>query len=122
MACIFEVVKGKVIPVTGPGGPQGCETSRRTHFLDSRLRDVSEVFRLTRQEDSLYSLMLEAESTPRAIARLEALGQLKNFSDLIGNRTFDPAACLIVPQPTMLRGGVVCNLLPIFRRNLSPPS
>jgi hypothetical protein len=28
-------VKGKVIPVTGRGGPQGCETSRLAHFLDN---------------------------------------------------------------------------------------
>jgi hypothetical protein len=26
-------VKAKVIPVTGHGGPQGCETSRLPHFL-----------------------------------------------------------------------------------------
>jgi hypothetical protein len=25
--------KGKAIPVTGRGGPQGCETSRLPHFL-----------------------------------------------------------------------------------------
>jgi hypothetical protein len=29
--------KGKVIPVTGRGGPQGCETSRLPQFLDNRL-------------------------------------------------------------------------------------
>jgi hypothetical protein len=29
--------KGKAIPVTGCGGPQGCETSRLPHFLDSSL-------------------------------------------------------------------------------------
>jgi hypothetical protein len=32
--------KGKVIPVTGRGGPQGCETSRLPHFLDNLLTDV----------------------------------------------------------------------------------
>jgi hypothetical protein len=30
-------VKGKAIPVTVRGGPQGCETSRLPHLLDSRL-------------------------------------------------------------------------------------
>jgi hypothetical protein len=30
------------------------------------------------QEDSWYSFLLEAESTPRAIRRLEGLGQFKN--------------------------------------------
>jgi hypothetical protein len=27
--------KGKTIPVTGRGGPQGCETSRLPHFLEN---------------------------------------------------------------------------------------
>jgi hypothetical protein len=31
--------KSKAIPVTGRGGPQGCETSRIPHFLDNRLTD-----------------------------------------------------------------------------------
>jgi hypothetical protein len=63
-------IKGKVIPVTGREGPQGCETSRLPHFLDNRLTDGSEVvslthrFLFTSQEDSWYSFLLEAESTP----------------------------------------------------------
>jgi hypothetical protein len=50
--------KGKSIPVTGRGGPQGCETSRLPHFLDNRLTDGGKVVGLTRrpnftpQEDS----------------------------------------------------------------------
>jgi hypothetical protein len=32
--------KGKAIPVTGRGGPYGCETSRLPHFLDSRSQMV----------------------------------------------------------------------------------
>jgi hypothetical protein len=39
--------KGQAIPVTGCGGPQGCETSRLPHFLDCRLTDGGEVFSLT---------------------------------------------------------------------------
>jgi hypothetical protein len=35
--------KGKPIPVTGHGGPQGCETSSLPHFLYSQLIDGSEV-------------------------------------------------------------------------------
>jgi hypothetical protein len=31
--------KGKAIPVTGHGGPWGCETSRLPHFLENRLTD-----------------------------------------------------------------------------------
>jgi hypothetical protein len=65
-----ESKKGKAIPVTGSGGPYGCETSRLPHLLDNRLTDVSEVVSLTRrppftfQEDSWYSFLPESESTP----------------------------------------------------------
>jgi hypothetical protein len=46
-----EVFEVKAIPVTGHGGPQGCETSRlpRFFFLDSRLTDGGEVISLTCQ-------------------------------------------------------------------------
>jgi hypothetical protein len=37
-----------------------------------------------------------------AIVRLEGLGKLKKFNDLIGNRTCDLPACSIMPQPTTL--------------------
>jgi hypothetical protein len=40
---------------------------------------------------------------PRAIVRLEGLGQLKKSNDLTGSRTRDLPACSIVPQPTTLR-------------------
>jgi hypothetical protein len=40
--------RGKAIPVTGRGGPQGCETSMLPHFLDSRLTDGGEIVSLTR--------------------------------------------------------------------------
>jgi hypothetical protein len=62
--------KGEAIPVTGRGGPQGCETSRPPYFLDNRLTDGGKVASPTRrpsftsQEDSWYSFLLEAESTP----------------------------------------------------------
>jgi hypothetical protein len=57
------------MPVTGSEGLQGCEMSRLPHFLDNRLTDDGEVS-LTRRppftpkEDSWYSFVLEAESTP----------------------------------------------------------
>jgi hypothetical protein len=41
--------RGKAIPVTGREGPQGCETSRLSHFLDNRLTDGDEVVSLTRR-------------------------------------------------------------------------
>jgi hypothetical protein len=63
-----HMVTGKAIPVTGREGPYGCETSRLPHFLDNRLTDggevVSPTVALYPQEDSWYSFLLEAESTP----------------------------------------------------------
>jgi hypothetical protein len=41
-------LKHIAIPVTGSGGPQGCETSRLPYFLDNRLTDGGEVVSLTR--------------------------------------------------------------------------
>jgi hypothetical protein len=38
----------------------------------------------TLQEDSWYSFLIEAESAPRAIGRLEGLGYLKNPMPLSG--------------------------------------
>jgi hypothetical protein len=66
--------KGKAIPVTDREGPYRCETSKLQHFLDNQLTDGGEVVSLTRrpaalypfQEDSWYSFLLEAESTPGA--------------------------------------------------------
>jgi hypothetical protein len=61
--------KGKAIPITGRGSPQGCEMLRLPHFLDSRLTDGGKVVCPTRippitppppQEDSWYSFLLEA--------------------------------------------------------------
>jgi hypothetical protein len=52
-------------------------------------------------EDSWYSFLLEAESAPRAIVRLEGLSKLKK-STSSGNRIGDLPACSIVPQPTTL--------------------
>jgi hypothetical protein len=68
----MQMVKGKgnANPVTGRGGPYGSETSRLPHFLDNWLKVGGEVDSLTRrppftpQEDSWYSFLLEAESTP----------------------------------------------------------
>jgi hypothetical protein len=41
--------EGKAILVPGREGPQGCETSRFSHFLDGRLTDGGESVSLTRQ-------------------------------------------------------------------------
>jgi hypothetical protein len=59
----------KVIPVTGRGGPLGCETPRLPNVLHNRFTDGGKVYSFTRrppltQEDPWYSFLLEAESTP----------------------------------------------------------
>jgi hypothetical protein len=60
-AILESMMTKKVILVTGRGGP---------HFLNNRLTDGGEAVSFTRrllftpQEDSWYSLLLEAESTP----------------------------------------------------------
>jgi hypothetical protein len=41
--------KGKIIPVTGRGGPYDCEMSRLPQFLDNRLTDGGELVSLTRR-------------------------------------------------------------------------
>jgi hypothetical protein len=66
------------VPVTGVGGPLGCETPKLSHFLENRLTDGGGLpalragRHLPPQEDSWYSFLFEAESTP---VRLEALGK-----------------------------------------------
>jgi hypothetical protein len=40
---ISEVKQDKDIPVTGRGGPLGCERSRLPHYLDKRLTDGGKV-------------------------------------------------------------------------------
>jgi hypothetical protein len=44
-----SILNGKAIPVTGRGGPYGCETSRIPHFLDNRLTDGGKVVSLRRR-------------------------------------------------------------------------
>jgi hypothetical protein len=39
---------GKPLLVTGSGGPEGCEMSKLTHFVDNRLTDGGEAVSLTR--------------------------------------------------------------------------
>jgi hypothetical protein len=48
-SCRSKGKEGKAIPVTGHEDPQGCETSRLPHFLDSRLTDGGEDVSLTRR-------------------------------------------------------------------------
>jgi hypothetical protein len=43
----MNIIKGKIMAVTGRKGPWGCETSRPTHFLDNLLTDGRETVNLT---------------------------------------------------------------------------
>jgi hypothetical protein len=64
-------IKCEASSVTGCGVPLGHETLRLPHFIDNQLTCEDEVVSLTRRltlslhEDSWYSFLLQAKSTPR---------------------------------------------------------
>jgi hypothetical protein len=89
---------GKAIPVTGCGGPWGCETLRPPHFLHSRLTDGGEVL-ATFHPPGRFLVLISVSGGVNggAIMRLEGLGKSKKFSN-IGNQTHDLPPCIIVPQ------------------------
>jgi hypothetical protein len=72
------VANGKAIPVTSRGSPQGCETSRLSHFIDIRLTDGGEVVSLTRRPPFTPrkipgTHLLEAEAGIIATTEIESL-------------------------------------------------
>jgi hypothetical protein len=96
-----------VTPVTGRGGPQGCETSRLPHFLDSRLTDGREVVSLTHRSPFTPRKVHGTHfcwriSRPQGHNAAGSIRSIEKSSDLIGNRTRDLPACSIVQQPTTL--------------------
>jgi hypothetical protein len=88
----------QTIPVTGRGVPYGCEMSRLPYYLYNRLTDGGKVVSPTRrppftpQEDFCYSFLLRGRVDPRAIVRLQGLGQLKKST----SSGPDPAIFLLI--------------------------
>jgi hypothetical protein len=81
--------------------------SRIPHLLDKRLTDGGEVFSLklhrTLPQKYLLVLISVRESKSQVLVRLEGLGKLKTFNDLIETRTRDLPSCSTVPQQSTLR-------------------
>jgi hypothetical protein len=80
----MKLVKGKSIPVTGCGGPQGCEMSRFSHFLDSQLTDGCEVVDLMHQSPFtpgrfLVFISIRGQVDPKASVLLEGLKKLNSI-------------------------------------------
>jgi hypothetical protein len=105
-------VKGKAIPVTGHGGPEGCETSRLPHFLENWLTDGGKVVSLTRRPAGRPAALTlrkfpgshfyQRRSRPEDQNVAGNIRSIEKSNDLIAIRTRDLAACGIVPQPTTL--------------------
>jgi hypothetical protein len=75
------------------------------HFLDNQLTNGGVIFTrrlpFTPKENSWYSFLLEADSTPGRNAA-KRIRSIENSNDLFGNRTRDLPARIIVPQPSTL--------------------
>jgi hypothetical protein len=94
----------RAIPVTGRGGPCGCETSRLPHFLYNRFTDGGDVLSPTRR--LRFTLLSRKNPGTRFWQMLsqpqEVLGQGEKLNDLIRNRIRDLPAYSLMPQPTTL--------------------
>jgi hypothetical protein len=104
--------KGEDIPVTGHGGPWGCERSRLPHYLDIRVRDGGKVVSPTGRPPALYPqvsflrflvlISVRGRVDTRVIVLTEELRKLENIH-LIGTRSRNLPVCSIVPQPLRYR-------------------
>ena len=81
-------------------GVWGSQISRQSAHEGGKV--VSPTYRppLTPRKNSLYSFLLEAESTPGPQCGQKNYANKKNYMDTIGNRTRDLPTCSAVLQPT----------------------
>jgi hypothetical protein len=106
------------IPVTGHGGPLGCETWKLPHFLGNRLTDGGEVVSLTcwppftlRKNPGTH--ICQRLSQPQGHSVAGRIGSIGKSNGLIRNRTRDLLACSIVPQPTTPRRAPIKTMFQI---------
>jgi hypothetical protein len=92
--CLFYCIKAN--PVTGSGGPKGCETSRLKKFLNDQLTDGGRVVSLICRPSFTPRIVLGVYEAvdPKAIVPMIRLGQPKNpmTSSGIEPHTFQSAA------------------------------
>jgi hypothetical protein len=98
-------LKSKAIPVTGwrPIGLWDVEGPTLSRWLTDGGKVASLMCRPPFTPPGRFLVLISVRGwvDPRAIVRLEGLGQLKKIH-LIGTWTRDLPACSIVPQPTTL--------------------
>jgi hypothetical protein len=76
------------MPVTGGGGPWGCERLRLPHFLDNQLKDGGEAVGLY-SSGRFLELICYRPSRPQGHSAVEWIGLTEKSNDLIGNGSRD---------------------------------